>query len=325
MVRPAPGGGGASDAIERSWKANSHAVGARLYVRRVDRTRRDLGMPHTPRRARARRNLAAAALASIATLACVAPAPALAAGEPKIVAAGIDATDRFVVSWTLEPGTTFDFLEFSSIAIYNPFVPGSFAGRNVIASACVAPKESCLAPPTLTAFRSGDRVARDRRYFVKVNARRGGSGPLSSEVWVIDRTKPLRPGGGRPPAEASNKPVIGEPYKPPNPKTVPAPKIALVSPPRKIESVIRNGVRVNVDCPSFACYAVVGLRLVKRVLVFSDATARPNIREAFVLRPRPARRAALRRRTKARLEVFADIIQPGGKRTRISRRFTVRR
>lgn len=271
-----------------------------------------------------RRGVAAAAAAS-AALAVAAPAPAVAAGEPQIIGAGIDATDRFVVSWRLEPGTTFDFLEFSSVAISNPFIPGSFAGKNVIVSACVAPADGCTAPPTLSVFRSPDRVARDRRYFVKVNARQGGRGPRSSDVWVIDQAKPLMPGGGRPTETPTNTPVLGKPYVPPARGTIPTPRLRLDSPPKTIAAVLRDGVRAHVTCPAIACYVVIGVKLGTFTLVFSDATARASQRETFVLRPRPAGAARLERRTKARLEVLADVLHPGGKRTQISRRFTVRR
>jgi hypothetical protein len=277
------------------------------------------------RHARPRRGLAAAAIALAATLALVAPAFAPAAGEPKIIAAGIDATDRFIISWQLEPDTTFDFLEFSSVAISNPFVPGSFAGRNVVASVCAVPGEGCVAPPSLTAYRSTDPVSRDRRYFVKVNALQGRRGPLSSDIWIIDPTKPLLPGGGRPAATATNNPELGEPYKAPARNTMPAPRITLRSPPKTIAALVRDGVRVDVACPVFVCYAIVGLQLGKTTLVFSDTTVRPGASGAFVLRPRPARRAQLQRRTRARIEVTADISQPADKRTHISRRFRVRR
>jgi hypothetical protein len=80
-----------------------------------------------------------------------------------------------------------------------------------------------------------------------------------------------------------------------------------------------------VSCPAFSCYAVIGLLLGKTTLVFSDVTARPGEKETFVLRPVPARRAALQRRTRARLVVSAELHYPGGKRVVLTRRFTVRR
>jgi hypothetical protein len=311
---PAPARRG--DAVGGRRRASIALDGARVYVRGVNGARSAL---RTSFIARVRIGAAVA----FASLAFVAPATATAA--PTIVAAGIDATDRFVASWTLEPGTTFDFLEFSSVAISNPFIPGSFAGRNVVASACVAPAEGCIAPPTLIAFRSPDPVARDRRYFVKVNSRKGGRGPWSSQVWVIDKEKPLLPGGGRPAVATTNTPTLGQPYTPPAARTIPTPRLALQSPPKKIADVVRSGVRADVTCPAYSCYAIIGLKLGKTTLVFGDVTATPGQREAFRLRPRPARRAALQRRTKARLVVTADVLFPGGKRVQLARRFTVRR
>ena len=241
------------------------------------------------------------------------------------MSAGIDATDRFVVSWRLEPETAFDFLEFSSVAISSPFLPGSFAGRNVVASACAAPARGCTADPSVATFRAPEPVSRDRRYFVKVNARRPGRGPLSSGVWVIDPAKPQLTGGGRPPVAPTNTPVNGEPYVPPARRRIPAPRLTLVKPPRTIAGLLRDGVRAHVNCPEFVCYVVIALKLGKATLVFSDATARAGERRTFVLRPRPAGRPRLKRRSRARLEVLADVLHPGDKRTQVFRRFSVRR
>ncbi len=207
----------------------------------------------------------------------------------------------------------------------NPFVPGSFAGKNVVTSACVAPANGCLAPPLLSTFRSTDPVSRDRRYYVKVNARNAGRGPLSSAIWVIDQGKPTVPGGGRPAATPTNKPVLGQPYTAPARNTIPAPTLVVPRPPRKIATVLRIGVRAQVSCPRFVCYAIVGVQLGKRTLVFSDTTVRAGAVGAFVLRPRPNVRRFLQRRRRARVQVFADVLQPGDKRTQRTRRFTVRR
>lgn len=282
-------------------------------------------VPASAGRALTRRRLAGAAAAA-AALACAAPGPAFAAGEPQIVAAGIDPTDRFVVSWRLEPDTTFGFLEFSSVPILSPFIPGSFAGRNVVASVCAPPPaQSCPAPPSLAAFRAPDPVSRDRRYFVRVNARKAGRGLLSSGIWVIDPAKPQLTGGGSPAAAPTNAPALGLPYVPPGRQTIPVPRLTLLKPPRTIAAVLRDGVRAQVICPAVVCYVVVALKLDKTTLVFTDATARADARQRVVLRPRPAGRARLRRRTRARLEVVAEVRQPGAKRTQISRRLRVRR
>ncbi len=294
-----------------------------VYVREMNPVR-DLS-----RAGRAHRRWGIAGVAALA-LACAAPAPAHAAGEPQILAAGIDATDRFVVTWRLEPDTTFDSLQFASVAIPNPLTPGTFAGenfgtRNIMASACAMPAEGCTAAPGLTKFRSTDPVSRDRRYFVKVNSRKGRRGPLTSQVWVIDKEKPLLPGGGRFATPATNMPSLGRPYTPPANKTIPTPRLVLLTRPKRIASVIRYGVRARVTCPAFSCYALIGLRLGRTTLVFSDVTARPGVRETFLLRPLPKLRAPLQRRTRARLEVRAELHYPGGKTTTLTKRFTVRR
>jgi hypothetical protein len=274
--------------------------------------------------ARSRRALAGAA-AAVAGLTCAAPGSALAAGEPQILAAGIDATDRPVVSWRLAPETTFAFLEFSSVPIANPFIPGGFAGNNTVASVCAAPAQGCVGTASMTVFRAPDPVARDRRYYVKVNARGSGRTPLSSDVWVIDAARPQRTGGGRPTALPTNMPVLGLPYVPPARGTIPAPRLALGRPPRTIGALLRDGVRARVRCPDVVCYVVIALKLGTATLVFSDATAPSDELRTFVLRPRANGRARLRRRSRARLTVVADVMHPGTKRTQLTRRFSVRR
>ncbi|HEX4344580.1 MAG TPA: hypothetical protein VHZ31_03365 [Solirubrobacteraceae bacterium] len=264
-------------------------------------------------------------LLSIAALAGhAAPALASAVGAPQISAAGIDATDRFVVTWVLAPGTTFKSLEFSTVPIANPLLPSSFAGANLIDSTCAAPPKTCAAAPGLTVYRSTDRVARDRRYFVKVNAREHGH-TRTSPVWVIDTSKPLLPGGGRPTVAATNAPVFGQPYIAPPPKAIPAPKMVLPAPPETIAGVLRYGVHARVLCKGEPCYALVSLELGHVPLVFSDTTVKPGGSETFALRPRPVRRARLARRKRAKLRIRAEVTQPGGKRTILVRTLTVRR
>jgi hypothetical protein len=67
------------------------------------------------------------------------------------------------------------------------------------------------------------------------------------------------------------------------------------------------------------------MKLGDATLVFSDATARAGALQTFVLRPRPAGRKRLNRRTRARLAIVADVMHPGGKRTQLSRSFRVRK
>jgi hypothetical protein len=273
-----------------------------------------------------RRIRAAMAGVSIALLAaCTAPAGAVAAGEPTITAAGIDGGDHFVATWRLAPNTRFDTIEFSSTPIPSPLVPGTFAGKNIVASECSPPPKTCAAAPGVTAYRSSDRVARDRRYYVKVSALNSRGHTRTSDVWVIDERKPVLPGGGLPSPTATNSPAIGLPYVAPARSTIPRPALKLVSRPKLIGGVLRFGVRASVSCPGAVCYALVSLELGKRTLVFSDATVRPDGSEMFILRPVPRRRAVLRKRTRARLLVRAVITQPGGKRTTLLGHLTARR
>jgi hypothetical protein len=269
---------------------------------------------------------AGALLLTVAALAaCAVTSTASATGEPQISGGAIDATDRFVATWVLAPETSFASLEFSSTPIPNPMLPASFAGRNLIDSVCAPPPASCTAPPTLTVFRATDRVARDRRYYFKVNARDAKGRTRTSPVWVLDARKPLRPGGGKPSDTPTNTPVLGQPYIAPRRRTIPTPQLILPAPPQTITGVLRYGVRARVLCPKVACYALVGLSLGKTALVFSDTTIRPSGRDTFALRPRPARRARLARRKRAKLTVQAEIIQPGGKTTSITKSLRVRR
>lgn len=267
-----------------------------------------------------------AALLSIGLLsAAAAPALAADAGVPQILGAGIDATDRFVATWVLAPGTTFKSLELSTVPIANPLLASSFAGSNLIDAICAGPPKTCAADPRLTVYRSTDRVARDRRYYVKVNARYRGHPTRTSPMWVIDTRKRLRPGGGRPSDAPTNIPVLGQPYIVPAARTIPRPRIVVPVPPLTIAGVLRYGIRARVLCTGEPCYALVSLELGRVPLVFSDTTVAPGGQATFTLRPRPVRRARLARRKRARLRVRAEITQPGAKRTVLVRDVTVRR
>ena len=102
------------------------------------------------------------------------------------------------------------------------------------------------------------------------------------------------------------------------------PRLILPAPARTIAGVLRYGVRARVICPRVACYALVGLSLGKTALVFSDTTIRPGGRDTFALRPRPSRRGRLTRRKHAKLTVQAEIVQPGGKTTSLTKSIRVR-
>ena len=250
---------------------------------------------------------------------------ASAAGEPQISGGAIDASDRLVATWVLAPETSFQSLEFSSTPIPNPLLPASFAGRNVIDSVCAPPPASCAGTATMTVYRSTDRVARDRRYYFKVNARDAKGRTRTSPVWVLDPRKPLRTGGGKPSDVPTNTPVLAQPYIAPRRRTIPTPRLIVPAPPQTIGGVLRYGVRARVLCPKVACYALVGLSLGKTALVFSDTTIRPSGRATFALRPRPSRRARLAPRRRAKLTIRAEIVQPGGKTTSLTKSIRVRR
>ena len=78
---------------------------------------------------------------AIATLvACCAVSPTAAAAEPQITAAGIDADDRLVATWTLASGTRFESVEFASSPILDDDLPGEFADLDSFAGyECAAP------------------------------------------------------------------------------------------------------------------------------------------------------------------------------------------
>jgi hypothetical protein len=269
---------------------------------------------------------ATVALAVAALVACTAPSLAAAAGEPQITSAGIDETDRFVVTWTLAPGTTFDTIELSSSSIVDTLIPDTFADYDSASGfECAPPPEVCEASPTLTSYRESARVSRDRRYFVFVTAVRGDK-RMRSATWVIDETKPLIPGKGKPSDTPTNTPVLGRPYVPPAPETVPAPGFSLLAPiPRTIGGFLRRGIRTRLTCPVFECYAFVALELSRKGPTIVDGTARPDGRRTFVLRPSKVLRARLRGHSRARLQLSVDISQPGGKQTEIARSISLRR
>ena len=262
-----------------------------------------------------------------ALAACAAPTSAGAAGEPQITAAGIDASDRLVATWTLAPGTKFDSINFSASSILSPLLDfedfadlDSFAGFE-----CTPPPSSCKGTATRTSYRESLRVSRDRRYHVIVNARAGDK-TLTSAMWVIDEAKPLIPGEGKPSDTSTNTPVLGRPFVAPAPGTVPDPKFSLLSPlPKTIEGFARRGIRGRLTCPVVECYAFVALEFGKAAPVLQSGTARPGGRRIFVLRPSRALRAKLRGRSRVRLKLSVDISQPANKQTEIARNVNLRR
>jgi hypothetical protein len=253
--------------------------------------------------------------------------PGLAAGasEPQITSAGIDANDRLFATWQLAPGTTFDTVEFASSSIVEPLVPGAFLDvDNFAGLECVPPPRSCDGNTAQTSYRESLRVSRDRRYFVVVNAR-AGRRLVNSAIWVIDDAKPLLPGEGEPSEEPVNAPVFGHPLFVPPPETIPAPLFSVLTPPKRIGGLVQRGIRVRLTCPAFECYADLELRLGKTKLASADPSVRPGGRQTLRLRPSRSARARLRARSRVRVRISADVIQPGGKRTRIAHNVLLRR
>ncbi|MEA2218754.1 MAG: hypothetical protein QOJ35_1380 [Solirubrobacteraceae bacterium] len=274
------------------------------------------------------RSRAAGAVALATLVACAAPTRAVAAGEPQITAAGIDAGDHFAVTWTLAPGTTFDEIDFSSSSILDPLLDyEDFADLDNFAGfECAPPPAFCGGTSTQTSYVDGDREPRDRRYHVIVVAR-AGDRRLTSPVWVIDETKPLIPGEGRPSDVATNTPVAGHEYVAPAPDTIPAPALSLPAPTRRtIGAFLQRGIRARLACPLFECYARVVLQLGSTDLALDDRTVRPDGRHTFVLRPATRKlRSRLRGRTRAHLKLSVAVSQPGGKETPIVRKIDLRR
>lgn len=277
----------------------------------------------------ARPRTTATVLATAALVAAAFPGLATAAGEPQITSAGIDAQDRLYATWTLAPGTRFEGIDFSSGSILDPLLDYSdFADlENFADFECSPPPAFCEGKPHQTSYGPGLPVSRDRRYFVIVNAKAQDSDDfLTSAMWVIDESKPQIPGRGELADPATNTPAIGIPYLLPAPETIPAPAFSLPAPtPRTIAGFLHRGIRARVTCPIFECYADVSLNLGGKGLAVTSGSARPGGRRTFLLRPSKSQRAKLRRRSRVRLRLVAEIGQPGNKRTELVRTVTLRR
>ncbi|MEY2441142.1 MAG: hypothetical protein QOJ46_568 [bacterium] len=269
--------------------------------------------------------LCAATVSLAALVACSTPSLAAAAGEPQITSAGIDAQDRLVATWVLAPGTTFDSVEFATVPIPSLLEMAFFADGNFAGFEC-AGEDFCDGTPTMTSY-TGLDVPRDRRYYVKVVAIGADEKMLTSAVWEIDETKPVIPGRiRRATAAPTNTPVTGRPYVPPAPETIPAPTLTLIAPPKRIVTVLQRGIRARVDCPGAECFALAGLVLGSVALAADTDTLRAGARRTFVLKASPrSERRRLARRVRARLLITVEIVQPGGKTTRLLRTARVRR
>ena len=146
-----------------------------MRVRAVDVSeharRRSAPARNATQRRRGRR-FAVALVAATASLAAL--ARALAADPPTLLTAGIDAQDRLYATWSVAPGTTFDFVTFATVPDPLPGDPTFFADNN-FAGFCSS--KSLSATCTATGRVADYPSPRDRRYFVKVSAEVTGTRP----------------------------------------------------------------------------------------------------------------------------------------------------
>jgi hypothetical protein len=257
--------------------------------------------------------------------ACAAPCVASAAGEPQIVSAGIDAQDRFVATWQLAPGTTLEFVQFSTAPIADDAQSEFLLLMNDADFECAGDSD-CDLSVNATTYRSRDPVPRDRRYYVRVDARNADGDYPVSAMWVIDDGKPLVPGSGYGhDGPVTNTPVVGHLYTPPAPGTLPRPTIRLLTTPKTISGVLRRGIRARVTCPAIECYGLMQVSLGSAELASDEVTLLPDHSATLVLRPSGSSRTKLRRRSRARLRITTMTVQPGGATTHSARSIVVRR
>ncbi len=202
-----------------------------------------------------RRNNRCAIALAVAAAALAAPAGALAADPPTILTAGINASDQLYATYSVAPGTTFDFVTLATVPDPDPVLPSFFAEGN-FAGFCssTSPGEGCSA----SAYAAGYPISRDRRYFAKVSAKVDGTTNtyLESAIWVIDDAKPQIPGNAGPGAIPPVGPAVAghalATTTPPPP--VGSATIKLLSAPKTINGLLLKGVRMRITC-SVACSA----------------------------------------------------------------------
>jgi hypothetical protein len=259
---------------------------------------------------------------------------ALAAEQPTILTAGIDATDRLYVTWSLAAGTTYAGAGFATGPWPEPGLPSSFFAGNSTRDGgdCVPPPGitdgPCKATVTSTSFTAPEPIARDRRYFVKVVALPDTGPPhLTSAVWVIDEAKPLIPGfAPAPEGPPTNRPAGGRSLAGETLPAVPVPTISLPALPKTIRAVLTGGVRLRVRCPTFQCALEDGsLSLGGRSLASESDFVSAGRTHTFVFRPAGAARTRLKGRTRARLKLRALVRTADGRSKLLTRSFTVRR
>ncbi len=276
------------------------------------------------------RRWAIALAAASATL--VAPASALAADPPTLLNAGIDAQDQLYSTWSLAPGTTFDFVTYATVPDPDPTIPDFFATGN-FAGFCS--DKSLSATCTTNAHVAQFPSPRDRRYFVKVSANVTGTDDfLTSSIWVIDDAKPQIPGDAPLGAiEPTNTPVAGHPIgtappppvaPPPPPPAAPAAAIKLLTLPKTIGALLTKGVRLQVAC-NVTCSPFGRLTLGTPTIGTKTINLAGGGIRVLTIKPSAAGRKRLRGRPRARIKVAVAVSPTGGATKRFSRTFTVRR
>jgi hypothetical protein len=247
------------------------------------------------------------------------PSAALAAEPPTIVSAGIDATDRLYVTWSLGAGTTYNRAVFATGPRPHPHLVGYFADENLSQSNC-AGLPGCLGMPAATSFTARRPIERDRRFFVEVTAN-DGERLLTSAVWVIDETKPLivEEALAGDPRRPTNDPVGGRWFASP-----PSASLSLTRLPTTIAGVFASLVRVRARC-TVSCDVALRLSLDGRTLAQRSGRLFGGSSTKLVLRPQGLSRATLRERSRARLRITGTVSPLGGPQRRMDRTFVVRR
>jgi len=258
-------------------------------------------------------------LALVAATLAAAPA-AIAADQPTILTAGIDADDRLHATWSLGAGTTYERTAFSTSPAVNPFLAGFFLAEDFADFDCAGEK-GCTGLASGTSYTGSYPVARDRRYFVTVTAGAEKDRQLTSAMWVIDEAKPLitgdAPGGD--PHRPTRSPAGGRLLS-----GAPDSSLTVLRLPRRAAGVMRAGVRVRVRC-STSCDVDLRLSLGKRTLVRRTGRLPAGASRLLPFAPGRALWPTLQARPRQRLRIAGTVTPLGGLTEKVSRTFTVRR
>jgi len=295
-----------------------------LEVAVTDHARRSRPPARPDLRRRLRNRRCAIALA-VAAAALTAPAGALAADPPTILTAGINASDELYATYSVAPGTTFEFVTLATVPDPDPVLPSFFAEGN-FAGFCSA--ISVSATCSATAYTAGYGVSRDRRYFAKVSAKVDGAtnSYVESAIWVIDDAKPQIPGaageGAIPPVgPAVAGHALGTTAPPPSAGVA---TIKLLSAPKTVGALLLKGVRLRVTC-SAACSAF-GTMTLGTPAIGSKSFKLPAAgTRILTIKPSTKGRKRLKGRARARIKVAVGAAPAGGATKTYTKAFTVKR